>query len=357
VSRAPRARLAGPAEMVRRKLGRSSGRLRSLPILALSVHSACNCRCVMCDIWKANTERRELSLADLDRHLAGIRRLHVSRVMLTGGEPLLHSNLWALCDRLKAAGIHVTLLTTGILVARHAAEIALGCDDVVVSVDGDRETHDRIRRVRGGFDRIAEGVAALRAISGIPIWGRTVVQQQNCSNLRTIVRAAHELALDRISFLAADVTSAAFNRPRPWDETRQREVRLGQEELPVLAAAIEALVREDAHELRTGFVENSPASLWRIHAHYAAPAGQGECPAPRCNAPWVSAVVDLDGAVRPCFFHEPYGRLDDGADLGAVINSPAAVAFRRGLDVATDETCRRCVCPLNLPTWRSGGPR
>jgi hypothetical protein len=39
------------AERLRRVRGRASGRLHSLPILALVVHSACNCRCLMCDIW------------------------------------------------------------------------------------------------------------------------------------------------------------------------------------------------------------------------------------------------------------------------------------------------------------------
>jgi hypothetical protein len=34
--------------------------------------------------------------------------------------------------------------------------------------------------------------------------------------------------------------------------------------------------------------------------------------APRCNAPWVSAVVETDGAVRPCFFQQAIGNLADG---------------------------------------------
>ena len=351
-----RPRLAGPAEVIRRTLGRSSGRLRSLPILALSVHSACNCRCVMCDIWKANANRREISVADLDRHLDAIRRLRVRRVMLTGGEPLLHTNLWALCERLKALRIRVTLVTTGLSLVRHASAVAAFCDEVVVSVDGDRETHDAIRRVPGGFDRVAAGVAALRAESPwLPVVGRTVVQRQNHHDLRVIVRAARELALDRISFLAADVSSAAFNRPQPWDEARKRDVTLSGEELGVLKRAIEDLIRAHGEDLRARYIENSAASLRRIHAHYAALAGEGEFPGGRCNAPWVSAVVEPDGVVRPCFFHEPYGRMENGTGLSTVLNSPKAVSFRRGLDVATDETCRRCVCSLNLPAWQRSG--
>jgi MoaA/NifB/PqqE/SkfB family radical SAM enzyme len=332
---------------------RSDGRLRSLPILSLSVHSACNCRCVMCDIWKANAERREISAAELARHLEAIRRLRVRRVMLTGGEPLLHSNLWALCAGLEALRIRVTLVTTGLLLGRHADAIVRHCDEIIVSLDGDRETHDAIRRVPGAFDRIEAGVAALRARSPwFPVAARCVVQKRNFAMLGAIVRAAREAAFDRISFLAADVTSEAFNRAQPWDEARQREVRLAREDLPALKTAIEDLIRDHEEDFRRGFIETRPASLRRIVAHYAALAGVNGFPEARCNAPWVSAVLEPDGTVRPCFFHAPYGRLENGTRLATVINSAQAIAFRRGLDVTRDETCRRCVCSLNLPARR-----
>ena len=43
--------------------------ITQLPILILYPHSRCNCRCVMCDIWKTS-ESREISAADLERHAA-----------------------------------------------------------------------------------------------------------------------------------------------------------------------------------------------------------------------------------------------------------------------------------------------
>src|SRR5262245_52170463 len=180
--------MVGVPEAARRMLSRSTHRLQSLPILALSVHSACNCRCVMCDIWKANADKREMSLDELDRHIDDIRRLHVQRVMLTGGEPLLHANLWALCDRLQEHDIRVTLVTTGLLIAPHAAALARSVDEVVVSIDGPPGVHDAIRRVRGGFDRIARGLHALREQTAPPsVIVRTVLQRSNFSVLRETI--------------------------------------------------------------------------------------------------------------------------------------------------------------------------
>ena len=150
-------------EIVRRLRTRRSHRLHSLPVLVLSPHSRCNCRCVMCDIWLANKQQKEISKEVLEHHLSSLDDLHLQSVVLTGGEPLMHSNLWALCALLRERGLKITLLSTGLLLADHAAEIVRFCDEVIVSLDGPRETHDAIRRVPDAYDRLREGTRALAA--------------------------------------------------------------------------------------------------------------------------------------------------------------------------------------------------
>lgn len=339
------------AEAARRVRGRWTGRLESLPILALSVHSACNCRCVMCDIWKANANKREIGAADLDRHIDAIRRLGVRRVMLTGGEPLLHSNLWALCDRLRDARIAITLVTTGLLLDGHASAVARSIDQVVVSLDGPPAVHDAVRRVRNGFVRVATGLAALRSTVNPPtVTVRTVLQRANHGVLMETTDAIRALAVDRLSFLAADLTSAAFNREARWDAGREDEIAVGVHDLDALADGIRRIERDRADLLRSGFIVGGRRALWRIHAYYAARCGQGEYPVVRCNAPWTSAVLEPGDVVRPCFFHEAYPPIA-AADLADAINGPQAVEFRRTLSVQTNETCRRCVCSLSLSIW------
>jgi Fe-coproporphyrin III synthase len=343
--------MVGPGEIARRARGRYTGRLESLPILALSVHSACNCRCVMCDIWKANSEKREISSEDLERHVEAIRGLRVQRVMLTGGEPLLHRNLWALCSRLQSLRIRITLVTTGLLIEHHAPEIAATIDTVVISVDGDRHVHDAIRRVKGGFDRIGRGVMALHAELPTPrLIARSVVQRENFSSIDRTIQAAQSMGFDEVSFLAADVSSQAFNRETRWSEERANEVVVGAQDLENLKAAIERAVNSSGDLFENGFVAGGRASLDRIHQYYAAIAGVAEFPEVDCNAPWISAVLEPGDRLRPCFFHPAY---ESKQDLGSTLNSDAAVAFRRTLKVESDDTCRRCVCSLNLPLTRT----
>lgn len=336
-------------EITRRVLTRRTHRIHTLPILTLMPHEGCNCRCVMCDIWKANANGVTLDADTIRAQLESIAELRVRWVVLSGGEALLHPNLWTMCRVLREAGVtRITLLSTGIILEREALETVRHCDEVIVSVDGSPSVHDAIRRVPRAFDRLATGVTALREHPPrIRVTARCVVQRANHHDLPGVVDAARALGVDQLSFLAADVSSEAFNRPEPWNAGRRSEVALDADELEVLRAGIDDLIDREREELG-GFIAESADRLRGIHAHYAALLGRGERHPVRCTAPWVSAVVEANGDVRPCFFHPPYGRLAPGDDLADVINAPRAIGFRKALRVDRDETCRRCVCSLDV---------
>jgi MoaA/NifB/PqqE/SkfB family radical SAM enzyme len=318
--------------------------LESLPVLILYPHSRCNCRCVMCDIWKTDSIK-EISLADLERHGEDIARLRVEWVVFSGGEPLMHSDLFRLCRFLRERKIRTTLLSTGLLIERYANQIIETVDDVIVSLDGPPEIHDTIRRVPRAFELLAAGVAALhRRKPDFAVSARSTVQSLNCAHLRATAEAARNLRLRSVSFLAADVASEAFNREVIWNSQRQNQVALASTQIPILEAEIEGLI--GAGECGK-FVAESPEKLRRIVDHFRSHLGLQLPVAPRCNAPWVSAVLESDGVVRPCFFHRPIGRVGRDASLLEILNGPAAISFRLGLDVSRNAVCQRCVCSLN----------
>ena len=297
----------------------------------------------MCDIWK-DTTAYEIGIAELERHFDDMEKLSVEWVVLSGGEPLMHSDLFRFCRLLRERRIRTTVLSTGLLLERHAARIVESVDEVIVSLDGPAPVHDRIRRVPGAFATLARGVAAiLLRDPRFPIAARSTVQRENYPHLRQTAAAAQALGLRSISYLAADLTSTAFNRPEPWSPLRQSEIALSETEVPLLEAEIEALISQWG---ASGFVREDAAKLRRIALHYKAHLGLSEAVAPRCNAPWVSAVIEADGTVRPCFFHAPIGRLNGGGLL-EVLSAPQATEFRSGLNVAENPTCRRCVCSLH----------
>lgn len=325
--------------------------IERLPVLILYPHARCNCRCVMCDIWKVRS-RDEIGPEEVAGWLPELRALGVERVVLSGGEALLHSRLRELCAALRDAGIRITVITTGLLLRRDAPWLVSYVDDVVTSLDGPPDVHDRIRRVPGAYRKLAEGVGAVREADRegtVRVTARCTVQRLNHDRLRDTVGAARASGLDGISFLAADVTSEAFNRPGGWDAATTRDVALDAAELDVLDAELRRLEAEHRGDFESGFIAESPAKLrLRVHGHFAALLGRGDFAPHACNAPWVSSVIEADGTVRPCFFHPPLGNVREAGSLEAVLNSPAARAWRAGLDVQRDGTCRRCVCTLTL---------
>lgn len=342
----------------KRRLNRLTHHLHSLPILVLMPHSRCNCRCVMCDIWKANESKHELTRADLAEHLESIRQLHVRQVVLSGGEALMHSNLWTLCALLKELPASITLLSTGLLLQRHAQDIIRWTDEVIVSLDGSEPVHNQIRNIPRAYASLAQGVRALKTLApDYRVTARSTLQRRNFLDLPNIIRAAYEIGLDGISFLAADVSSAAFNRAKPWDTTHISEVALTNEEVAQFSAVVEQTIQAFAADFASHYIAESPAKLRRLVQYFAALNGQAESPPAgfpphACNAPWVSTVVEADGTVRPCFFHQPYGNIHQNS-LAEILNSDQAISFRRHLDVGTNPTCVKCVCTLNLPARAS----
>jgi Fe-coproporphyrin III synthase len=320
--------------------------IRILPVLVVHAYSSCNCRCIMCDIWKTS-EGKAFSVEDLEPHLDSIRRLGVRWIAFSGGEPLLNPHLPMLCSLLRKENIRLTLLTTGLLLQKCAADVAASFDDVIVSLDGPPDVHDAIRRVDGAFSLIEKGIAAVRKHRpDLPITARTTIQKANHRRLRETVRAARQIHLNGISFLAPDLTSTAFNRPLAWPVSRQDEIGLSLEEVHALEAEIEALIVETPCGTQNAVVAENPDKLRRIATHFRSHLGLQPSHAPMCNAPWVSAVIEVDGAVRPCFFHPPIGNLQDGT-LESILNSQQARNFRKNLVIKEDPICSRCVCSLN----------
>jgi len=246
-----------------------------------------------------------------------------------------------------AHGVTLHLLTSGVLLERCAAEVARHFSHVVVSLDA--TTEELYRAVRGvvALTTVEKGVARLRQlVPELPVTARATLHRLNFRELPLLIDHAHAMALDGISFLPADVSSTSFGREQPID---QAALSLGRADIAEFAELVEETIASHADDFESGFVAESPAKLRRLPSYYAALAGAGPFPSIACNAPYMSVVVEADGAVRPCFFHKPVGNVRY-APLAAIVarNLPA---FRRTLDVGSNPVCTRCVCSMKTG-WR-----
>src|SRR5277367_3904302 len=91
-----------------RFLSLQSDRISNLPIVILMPHSACNCRCVMCDIWKGNSNLKQLNESDMMGLLSTLKKFKTQRVVMSGGEALLNPQFFRFCEILKGCNIKIS---------------------------------------------------------------------------------------------------------------------------------------------------------------------------------------------------------------------------------------------------------
>ncbi|OHB75102.1 MAG: hypothetical protein A2Z34_08935 [Planctomycetes bacterium RBG_16_59_8] len=318
--------------------------LRTLAGVMLKPHSACNCRCIMCDIWKKNSHPQQLDEADIRDLLISLKRLETRFVLMTGGEPLMHPAFFRLCGILRAEGIRIALLSTGLLVERHAQQIVDHTDGLILSIDGSENIHDEIRRVPGAFRKLREGVRAVRNLdAGFRITGNCVIQRANFADWPNIVPAAHELGLDQIGFTTADVLPTSFGRSGERREPSIEDLVIGKNDLVSFQSVIEQVIATFADDFDRRYISDPPDRLRRFYDYFASFHGLADLPPVRCNIPWVFAAIEADGAIRPCQIQNPIGNIKE-TPLHEALNSPLALSFRRNLDTTKDPLCRQCVC-------------
>ena len=160
---------------------------RPLRDLRLSVIEACNFRCPYCmpadqipDDYGLEAATR-LSFDQIETLVRGFARLGVSKLRLTGGEPLLRKRLPELIARLVAIdGIQDLALTTnGSLLARQANALhAAGLKRITVSLDTlDAGIFAQLSGGRGRLQDVLDGINAAQAAGFAPIKLNCVVQR------------------------------------------------------------------------------------------------------------------------------------------------------------------------------------
>jgi Fe-coproporphyrin III synthase len=277
-----------------------------------------------------------------------LRKLGTKQVVMSGGEALLNPAFFTLCELLKREGLSITLLSTGLTIKKNADSILKWIDELIVSLDGDEVTHDQIRNVAGAFQKLKEGVEHIKLRDpNMKVLARTVIHRLNFRKWHSIIDNARDIGVDSISFLPADVSSHAFNREVAWTEERRLDVAVNCDELLEFKTVLDSVVELYKDDIQSGFIAESAEKLNKMYTYYCAVQGLCDFPYKKCNAPWVSTVIEADGTVRPCFFHAPVGNIRKNS-LTEVLNGEASTRFRRELNVDENDTCKSCVCYLNL---------
>ncbi len=221
--------------------------------LRVSVTDRCNIRCFYCmpEVVRFLPQREVLTFEEIFRVVRIASELGVTKIRLTGGEPLVRAELWKLVEMLVALpGItEVALTTNGILLAEQAVALKrAGLRRLNVSLDSiDPAVFQQITR-RPGLEKVLAGIMAAKdagfesiRLNAVSIKGLT---ESEIGPLAQFARQ-HELDLRFIEFMPLDADGA-------WE---RNQVLSGADVVKIIEAEVGALELAARSDLRQPAVD------------------------------------------------------------------------------------------------------
>jgi GTP 3',8-cyclase len=297
-----------PADGRDMRLHDSHGRV--IHDLRVSITDRCNYKCVYCRTGEVGAQYPELGIDEYLSLISLFVDLGVTKVRLTGGEPLLRRGLLDLIRELASLRTHdgepldLALTTNGHLLEDLARPLkAAGLNRITVSMDAvDAEVFERITRVPGSFEKVLRGIRAAREAGLSPL-------KVNC----VLMRGFNDDQVEGFARFARDENVVVrFIEFMPLEEGRlwSPQIVVTLREIVDRIGRVMPLVDLDPREAsetarRYGFADG-PGEIGII-----APVSQPFCGA--CSR----VRLTSDGKIRTCLFsqveHDLYGRFRAGA--------------------------------------------
>jgi heme d1 biosynthesis radical SAM protein NirJ len=195
------------------------------PVVIWNLVRRCNLTCKHCYSISADKDfPGELSTDEVFRVMDDLKAARVPVLILSGGEPLLRPDIFAIARRAKEMGFYVGLSSNGTLVnAENVRAIAAtGFDYVGISLDGIRETHDRFRRKAGAFDAALNGVRLCRE-AGAKVGIRFTLAQENAHDFPALLELMETESIDK--FYLSHLNYAGRGNKNRKDDAHFRTTR------------------------------------------------------------------------------------------------------------------------------------
>lgn len=292
-----------------------------------------------------NRLTNELTIEEIEKLSGELAELGLKRIVFSGGEPILRTDLEEICRIFSKNSVKQTLLTNGVLVKKKIDMLAPYLDELIISIDGaSPETHDTIRGVNS-LNLIIEGIKhAKENFPALNISFRTVIQKNNFRELNDLILLGEELDINRVSFLPVDVYSEAFGREHSGAEVNDNSLMLNTGEVNELRNIINNI---DKKYFNSRFVSEPFNKLMGYADYFSSALTGNKFPPVYCNAPMMSTVVTATGDVLPCFFLPKLGNIRE-KPLKQILNGDEAVTTRKQVRAFEPERCKTCVCSLNV---------
>ncbi|MCK9622546.1 MAG: heme d1 biosynthesis radical SAM protein NirJ [Methylobacter sp.] len=169
------------------------------PVVIWNLIRRCNLTCKHCYTTSTDINfPNELSTEEIYAVMDDLKAFKVPVLILSGGEPLLHPDIFKISRHAKDMGFYVALSTNGTKIsADNIDEIAdINYQYIGVSLDGIKDTHDQFRRVKGSFDQALHGIH-LCLEKGIKVGLRFTLTQDNHQDFPALLQLMDDNNIDK----------------------------------------------------------------------------------------------------------------------------------------------------------------
>jgi heme d1 biosynthesis radical SAM protein NirJ len=172
------------------------------PVVIWNLIRRCNLTCKHCYSISADKDfAGELSTDEVFGVMDDLKAFKVPALILSGGEPLLRSDIFDIAARSKALGFYTALSSNGTLIDEPMFRRVASADfDYVgISLDGIGATHDKFRRMVGAYDKSLAAIRLCHA-AGLKVGVRYTMTQDNAHDLPALLQLCEAEGIDRFYF-------------------------------------------------------------------------------------------------------------------------------------------------------------
>lgn len=160
----------------------------------------CNLRCKHCYQEEYNNHMKKedfyIILDKIEHFLDG--KILYPQINLTGGEPLLHPNIFEFLEEVVKRKIKFAILTNGTMIDKGMAKKIKYYNPlfVQISIDGVEGTHDNIRG-NGNFEKALQGIDNLKS-ENIKVLVSFTAQKSNYKELKGLTKICQKHKVDKL---------------------------------------------------------------------------------------------------------------------------------------------------------------
>jgi radical SAM protein with 4Fe4S-binding SPASM domain len=161
---------------IKRKIFSNPSPIPSLRYLELQMTDRCNLKCRHC--YLGESFHQDLSVEQILKILNEFEEVQGLRLLLSGGEPMLHPSFWEINEILRDYAFRSILLSNGTLITRETSK-RLRIHEVQISLDGMKEGHEALR----GEDTFEKTLLAIDHLQehNIRVSVATMIHRKNLS--------------------------------------------------------------------------------------------------------------------------------------------------------------------------------